>query len=420
MTPLRRHHCAGDTLRRHEWYTLAVIRKIASRIRSQMRRLLDSSYLMAVERCLDRQAVSITDVETLVRFVGEVLVADALLHTADETGPVYEAVMDAASRINRIGGDARLLRHFSHQSMNYPQICQQAAEAFAKELRFIRADSLVEPVPGFEPRFATGVANPDLSLVEILEQLRLGRLPRRPLFIAPSTAPLSIVSNPVVRKGLVELLERGFHVGDTNVLALAATMRMVLYAQMGEDLIADYLPATARARLHTLPERPEHPDTADLVVQGMSGGKKTGESPLSRAIDAAVGLANGSPEALLRLAFELRHTTSDCRPLFRLGIPRDGCLEKDNRMARQLEEALAVRLHDNDAPSLLRGLEPRIFLIGPVPGILLKLESLGEWLQWKLRERQTTAVAEFIGRARKRDTRAAYERLAIGAGLPPR
>lgn len=385
-----------------------------------MRRLVDSSYLMAVERCLDGQAVSITDVETLVRFVGEILVADVLLHTADETGPVYEAVMDAASRINRLGGDARLLRHFSHRSMNYPQICQRAAEVFAKELRFIRTDSLVEPAAGFEPRFAAGVANPDISLVEILEDIKLGRWPQRPLLLAPATAPLSIVSNSIVREGLVELLEGGFQVTDTNALALAATMRMVVYALMGQELTADYLPATARARLHTLPERPENPDTADLVAQGMSGGKRARELPLSRAIDAAVGLADGSPEELLRLAFELRQATSDCRPLFRSGIPRDGSLEKDNRMARQLEEALAVRLHENDAPSLVRSLEPRIFLIGPVPGILLKLERLGEWLQWKVRDRQTTAVAEFIGRARKRDTRAAYERLAIGAGVPQR
>ncbi len=328
--------------------------------------------------------------------------------------------MDAASRINTLGGDARLLHHFSHGSVNYPQICQRAAELFATELRFIRADSLVEPVAGFEPRFAGGIANPDVSLVEILEDIRLGRLPQEPLLLTPTTAPLSIVSNLAVQEGLVELLERGFQVTDANALALAATMRMVVYTLMGQHLTADYLPATARARLHTLPERPEHPDTADLVAQGMSGIKRVREAPISRVIDAAVGLAEGSPEELLRLAFELRQATSDCRPFFRSGIPRDGCLEKDNRMARQLEEALAVRLHENDAPSLLRSLEPRIFLIGPVPGILLKLERLGEWLQWKVRDRQATAVADFIGRARKRDTRTAYERLAIGAGVARR
>lgn len=380
-----------------------------------MRRLIDSTYLFSVYRCIKGAGTSLDDVENFLRFVGEILIADHLLFTADETGPVYEPATKAMAEINSYCRSEKFIRHFSHRSVKYREICLRAARTLAGELSFVRPELFTIQRSRFEPHFTS--SNPDERLAQLLESIKRGENASPPPLLSPATATQFVISQPEPFKALSAKMHAGFELDEVGTIAFAAAIRMLIYTHMGSSLKSDYLPATGRSRIHSLVQRVEHPYAQNLLESISKKSSAPNDPPIARAVSALVAINEGEPTAILTSAFVLRSKTSGARSYFRQEIPQDGCLIGENRLSRELKNAIDVQLGQSDPPSIFDALDPRLFLVGGLPAALIKVDKLGQWLTYKLRRRQTSEIASFLMLARKKDLEHCFTRLIHYSGV---
>ena len=382
-----------------------------------IRRLIDCTYLHGVARCLRGEADHFDDVTNFLRLVGEILVADRILFTADQLGPVYKPAVEAATLVGDAIANGELVQHFDMQWVNYSEVCERAAADVAQDIEYLpKATS----GGALSPVFESLQSDPDGSL---LHTLQLAVLSDRHDFPDPTLVPGNAARFVLTRPKVLNALRRtnvlnGFR--DANdFIRLTAAVRAIIYSHVGRELKATYLPAVSRARLLPSCSGPFIKTVSPLMLDAVDtqkGSEKT--LSLATAVDVVVRLSDGSPYDILRRAWQVRATTLPIRDLFGFDAPGDALSTNltAHAMTQQISKEFQAILKGQAPPRLLDCVEMK-FVMFAIPTMTVHPTKLQEWKDRKAARSRIASFAELIHKSDLFDAVPAYTALKRLSGL---
>lgn len=379
----------------------------------KLRRLIDCTYLHSVVRCLRGRAVHPDDLGNFLRVVGEVLVADRLMFTADVLGPVYRPAMEAASELQEAIGDATLLRHFDISSLDHAKACEKAAIDLASDLR--SCDLFVSGGGVVSPDFENAVEDPDVSFFDDLRTAVREpglRLPKPTL--EPSTVSRYVLTRPVVLDAMRDTKLLDNFTGTEDYLRLTASVRSIVYRHMGGRLNAVYLPATSRAKL--LLSNQTLVDTIGAIPAEVERGAPL--FSLASAVDAVVRLSSGDPREILRRAWQWRNTLAPLKEDLVQRVQGDalGSSFKKASQLRSMTKEFEGIVAGDPGPRLMDALDFQLVFFG-IPVVKVQGGKLQDYLTRNRAMRRLGSFADLIRDARDLQAISAYKILLHRAGF---
>ncbi len=384
-----------------------------------LRRLIDVTYLRNVCNCLEGRATTPAEANTFLRFLAELLVADDFSFTSDRTGPVFhESMALAAQIVAPQKAAAPLLKHFSHEELPYASVCAAVARSLKDNARFLTLKLSTTPAfAAIEPPFAPGTANPDIELQEVFAGLLRDKPLARPRDLRPATAARYILTYPALAAPLRALLETSPLSPDQLARIVGAAVRAMIYDRIARIRMGHYLPASARAGLLSF-HHTEHPK-ASVLLNSLPSWQDRSADTLLRLIAAILVASQGNPRDMLALALSVRASTASLRPLFRQELPFDACVSRDPYVIATLKAVLRAETFQDPQPSFLESFNPRIFLVGGVPGVLFDPKQFALWLTHRRWRSRVSVIARLILEGEGWDVPAILESFLTRCGVKP-
>lgn len=383
----------------------------------RLKRVIDCTYLAAVHRVLRGDANSTDDLRSFLRFIGEVLVSDRILYTADPMGPVYTQAQEAVAFIQALGGRERLLQHFSYTDFDYRGACERAAKVLSREVDYLIASEL--PRSEFvSPVFDSGVAHPDTPVHDMLMQIiATGQPIPPPRVLTPGSAVHFVLSQGELARRVVQ---KRVILGNTSaeqVCSFAAAIRTFIYHQVAACLTATYLPSSSRVTLLQA-VAPVSDDRDWGVLMDNREASPAEDTPLVKLVDGLVHKCEGEPSSILREAFQLRDAFRAIRGFLRASLPGDACLFTFEEIAefRALDGVLNSLLSGERRPAISDFLDVTVICFA-IPNVRVRGDKFREWFKFKRRAEQIQRLARFIFDTKPTAESRPYRWLKHNAGL---
>lgn len=371
-----------------------------------MIRLIDNSYLHCIGACLAGKASDFLQIQTYLRFIGEVLTCEGLYFTADRKGPVYPNSEKVRQCIQRISNFPSIIQYYEVPTGDYDVICDTATSELSKEIDFI--DFHLKHRMGVNPFFIDG-KDPVDELHQLIMSNRLKN--QKPLLkpVNSNFGPLVISKDAVLNRIKYEMAHGNWNRQQTQSIAIAA--RMLVYEQLAKKLRGTYLTSTARSQLHIMPSTSGKSDLLEL-----SGHINTIERPvvfeeLSDVVDALLISSEGDPLTLLSKAFDLRKDTETIRRnLAPKKYDGDAYFIKSKQLKRQYQQILDYFLKGEEPPSFFLSIVPQIVVPG-IPIIKIDVERMARWFNYKLKRKHVKTLASLLINANTKRSKIIYDKL---------
>jgi hypothetical protein len=364
-----------------------------------MRRFIDNSYLHSVGNCLARCATSLDQVETFARFLGEILIAERFIFTADRDGPVMPLSETALEKIDTTANGAIEFEYIQIDEQRLSVSCAEAANHIVNDVQYLSNIDLPNLPLSAHPNFKHN-QNPHISLHEILTSPRISwrrKLAfRDDLFGGASSAniaPRIILSDRVISIIALRIEKQKWHLAHTLYLAVAA--RMLTYDSLAGRLSSTYLPSSGRAAIHRV-KRIERPiSIAEFSGIGQLKKNEPDEGALLPVVAAIINVCDGDPVRSLKLALNVRKETERLRKelaTLQQDPTSDACLFELQRFWRDYQDVIDGMVKGNRPPPLTMALKPSLVFFG-IPSISVDIEKLGAWLDYKRKAKKVRRIA---------------------------
>lgn len=373
-----------------------------------MRRFVDNTYLLSVGSCLRGEVRNRNQISTFLRFVGEIVGAEAMYYTGDTEGPVYPATKQSVDEICSIFADNQWLRFAELNEENFISATYGAADHLIEEMQqfdlasVLIDDDLRPPLPQVNAL--------DEELHQYLINPQYSKMTSR--YGLPKTSNFAgfVLSRESVREALDRRLH-GVGLSFNTTVVLGIAVRMLAYDEFARVLGATYLPSTSRAERWILPTAIEN---KLLTTRDKSG-------DLSGIVDALIRVGKGKPREILREAWLLRTGTSKIRSAFsRLERRGDAAILKANNLAQEYRTVIEQLLGRRSRPRLVNALFKTVSLTFGLSGTGISMTPsinevpLREWWAYKRRSGHVHALAVLEAKA-ARSTNEAYRRLFVSS-----
>lgn len=391
-----------------------------------MIRFIDNTYLQSVGTCLRGEATNVFQVETFLRFVGEVVGAEQVFFGGDKDGPVYPVTVRSLDQLSALFGTDQWLRYADLDEQTFIDATDRAARHLIEEINQFDPNIVFDRL-AVNPKFARGMSDPQKELHGFLTKRRHAAMVAR--YQEPKTSNFAghVLSREDVHDALKQRLKKRRWSVSRGVL-LATVVRMLVYDEFARSMKATYLPGSGRGRLWQAPKAMSSPLLfLTPKPSHRAGGTRLRRIPnLGGVIDALTAVSNGHPRELLRLAWQLRADTAKIRKAFqRLESRGDALVLRSDALSTEYQTIISQLTGASTKPrlfsSLLKtvsftfGLSPE----GPSVSPVVDETAVREWARYKLRRRHVHALAVLAKKAEKLDLASAYGRLfALASGKP--
>jgi hypothetical protein len=394
-----------------------------------MLRFVDNTYLQSVGACLSGQATSLKQVNTFLRFVGEIVIADSVLFTGDKEGPVFPVTERVFEDISRLLGTSTWLNYTAIDEKAFVSATYKAAAHLIEDIAYFDPNTTSHNLET-TPKLVRSMADPQEELYSYLNSRRYSDMASR--YAKPTTSNFAgfVLSREQVRNALADRLQRT-PLTRGGAAVLATVVRMLAYDEFAKVHNATYLPSTGRSEMWFLPAK-----IAPLLLEllkvpaAVSPTQIDDRDTFNGIVRALITVSKGHPRDLLRLGWQLRHETSKIRNTFaHLHNRGDSLLLHSDDLLSEYQTIISQLMGKQPRPRLLNALLKSItFTIG-MPTEQLALNSgvsdlpLREWLRYKIKHRHVHALAVLAKKAESLEDDTAYDQLiALSSGgvLSPR
>jgi hypothetical protein len=385
-----------------------------------MQRLIDCTYLHGVARCLRGEAVHFDDLTNFLRLIGEMLLADRLLFTADPTGPVYKPSIEAASMFADLVGDKSFLQHFDIKWVDYMAACQRAATDITVDLKKLPLPS--PSVGPISPSFENSTKDPDgLFLHDLRAMISSKQSAQSDPVLHPANAARFVLTRPDVINSLRRTNFLSAFSKEKDFVRLTAVVRTIIYRHIGLQLKSTYLPASSRAQLLPAFHRIGEDEITALFEAAYNEriSKVTSASfSLTSAVDALVRSSRGDPKEILLNAWKARGVILPLRNVLAPAVQGDalGVSFKQHAQIRKLSKEFGEIINGNDGPHLIDCIQIQ-FVLFAIPSLTLYPGRFREWFTRKRSFQRVGRFAELIQRANNLKAIPAYKTLIQQVGL---
>ena len=378
-----------------------------------MKRMIDNTYLQSVGRCIQGDADSIDDIITFVRFIGEVIISSKIIYTADKSGPVYSISKNCQSEINEYATDG-ILHYLDKGKINKEKVFREVRSDIENEIEFLNSKE-PDKKRRFEPDFERS-NNPDLIFHELLSYSKKKDVKSvKKKVPSHSSQILQILNDQVISK-VRDFGESHGKWTEQQTLSLISSIRMLIYEKMSEFLDVYYLPATGRAKLHSVVNISEDNHISSVIEKDRKKEVSSDESLLASIVWSLVAVQEGKPKEILAKAFEVRKETKEVRDLFKPRVCVDALCLEDSGKRDRLQKVFDALMGEIDQPSLTDSLQPVLVLPG-LPTISVDLTKLQEWWSYKKNSQKMKIVARLILKAKSYSEDTILDRLIYHSGL---
>lgn len=386
-----------------------------------MHRFLDNSYIQSIGNCVQRRATSIEQVETFIRFLGEVLLAERFSFTNDPREGVAPVSSKAIQTIASVVGNEVQFEHTPMDEWSLELACDRVAHHMAAEIGYISRKDILSSALSAYPNFNDNV-NPHELLHEILVNPMISWRRKasfnKKIFGSNSSAniaPKVILTEEVLNTIAPLVSNKTWTVSHTLHLTIAA--RSLAYDYFAENISSTYLPSSGRAALHRI----------DSSVQVLSA-KDLGEDDLFRTdgvkrdampglINAIIRVSHGDPAKSLALAVAVRKDTKRLRTEFlevQQDLQSDACLIESQSLHRAYQDVVSTIVKGAKPPSMKMAFNLNFVLLG-IPSISIDLDKLETWYDFKRKEKKVKRIATVLLMARRLPLESPFELLKEAA-----
>lgn len=375
-----------------------------------MKKLIDNTYLHAVGRCLDKEAMNLGDVTTFIRFVGEILVADEIFFTAIKDGPVYPLSKKSADRVNNFLEET-LIKYKPRSEFDDDSISSKIVDELPFEIELIDLKRDIS-VSRLEPEFKYG-QNPDISLHPWLVQPSEDNYEK----INPHSRRIAdVLKHPRVMDAIQKLKKQSSQWNFFFTIALASSIRMLFYENMSRDLDSEYLPSDGRARLHKLSKSARAESLVNLYEKLDFKQNQLSKYSLKSLVLSLVVVGNEDPVKITREAVNLREETLPLQPSLESPLSGDSVNKTSSRLKGLIERMLKVEWGEEPPPSFTKIFQPQLVFPG-VPAVAVDLQELREWIEYKREKRKYKAVYETVLARKNTKLERSIEKLRFNCGV---
>ena len=341
-----------------------------------MNKLIDNTYMHDIYRCLNHEAYNAKQIKSFLRFIGEIIITDELLYTADKNGPVFPITKTTVNKINDIAGN-RYIKYLDLHKQDFEEICSSVASVLKEEFKFINHESYEDAFSSIGPIFE-GI-NPHEEVKKALMNNRKELYMEYSEPISSNFVPYIILRDSIVDEINPYIQDKMIDIKFVQFISIF--IRMLSYKRMAELHNLEYISATSRMdnelfnfpvneyNILRLKDNINKDDIRPYIFKGVSD-----------VVDALIVYCNGEPLEIIKQAFILRRKTEILRKKF--SNETNEALLIKNTEINEIQEQLNTVFRKKISNSAGMIIQPNKAIIG-FPEKTIKNNLKENWLESK-------------------------------------